>query len=391
MSILGRLIRFFTLIDLQALSGVNRMLGVTIDEGRVRVAEVVRKGNPFRKLSARFEVAAGMEVQMAQEVPPEETGKKLALALRNRGIRTKSAVVGLRMQGIRSVDATLPQGARDTDRWIRERMPELLKLPVAEGQFQFRHRKGEGGNLRITFSRTSEIDFAGKVLQEAGLSLFAVLPESDVDRPEVRALLPAPPDTETFLTGHLAIAGFLPDLIQANFLSMAECEARDTGTAKHLFHRVALLTGTLILILLGSETVASRWLAGELAVLNERNASLQSRMEGVEELEGEVSTLEARLGDRSSTLTRTDVSRILHTVATAAPKDLRFARVRLQEGEKIVLSGFAEREEAVTRLLKSLTGAFADVRVIRLGTPRERASTRNRCEFEIRMSRKDIK
>lgn len=360
-------------IDIQALSGLRRILGVEILEDGLRAIELERRGSPLSKLSARFEVLSTSDVAIRPGLSAEEKGEALSRALELKGVKTKCAVGGMRGKGVRTVEATLspsPEGARA---WTLEHAQQLLKFPVAEGQFAFDletlESTSSGERTRITFVRTGDIALAKTLLKRANLEVHSLMAGELPDEHPLKALLPAGVESRFEYAAELALMGFLPELGTVEFLGLPEREERSARTHKRLFERVALVAGGSILFALLVETLAGEILERRLSSLEEERTSLRPQMARVEKLKGQVTSLESRLQDQSSSLRRSDLARRLNIAANATPDDVRLTKLLIagEAGGTLTLQGFARRSEGITRLIKTLSAgeAFKNARLIR--------------------------
>ena len=169
-------------IDAERLMGFGSMLGIDYDGQVLRVVQLSKKGNPFRKYDQSVKVGScfthRFSSQEGQSPYGEEREKEIALLLTRHKIKTRLAcalVVG--RTSAKTVVATLPRDIQKEE-WINENAQKLLNLPISPEAFSFQWEPLEEDRnedspaverVEITFLRKSDIDRELKFWKSTGL------------------------------------------------------------------------------------------------------------------------------------------------------------------------------------------------------------------------------
>lgn len=172
------MLRVLRAVDLPRLAGIKRMLGVDLNEQRVRIIELERTGSPLNKFKPSFRVVAHCSALFEPDESDDSRGEKLRMLLAEKGIVTQQAVASMQSLAVKSVVAPIPSDVVETDDWISENIDQLLKLPIPREQLTYRYeilgRSERETLVRVVFGRKRDQDRIQRLLQKAGLKLIAL-------------------------------------------------------------------------------------------------------------------------------------------------------------------------------------------------------------------------
>ena len=194
------------------------------------------------------------------------------------------------------------------------------------------------------------------------------------ERETCRLFQPFGLSPEYALAAGLAIKGFVPEISPVNFLSDHERERNDVRIARSLLHRVALVLGSLTLMLLALQFLAALFLQKSIDSLDEQMNASGAIYAEVLSLEQQVKDLEGKISGNESALQHTNTARMLHEIARVIPHDVRLEKLSFNTKEssqsKLLLEGAARSQEAVAEFLRKLetSGLCSDPKLIRSGT-----------------------
>jgi Tfp pilus assembly protein PilN len=173
-----------------------------------------------------------------------------------------------------------------------------------------------------------------------------------------RVFRPFGADTRYVLAVGLAIKGFLPELSTMNFLTPKEREETGSKLYRAFFRRTALVFGSLLIVLLGSQMLMTSIVQSKIDALTVALSSSGDKYIEIRNLEQEVKNLESKLGGSESSPLRTNVAKALHDVAAATPDSVWLYKLSLDlrdsQNRKLSLSGYARSNEGITVFLKRL-------------------------------------
>ncbi|MBI1806237.1 MAG: PilN domain-containing protein [Ignavibacteria bacterium] len=196
---------------------------------------------------------------------------------------------------------------------------------------------------------------------------------ADMTRKRVTLFRPWNLPAEYCLAAGLAIKGLLPEISPVNFLKASSRERVAERISRRLFQRVALVLGSVVMILLLGHMFTGYYLEHRLQKIEDQILSSGSAYTEVELLKHQVTSLESRLQGKETSLRRTRTAKILHDIAGNTPDSLWFSHLKLtEEGPQratVSLSGYARSPEYVTAFLKMLkhSGLCSSVTLVRSG------------------------
>ncbi len=157
---------------------MNKVLGVDLDERRVKVVELERHGGWFDKFKSKFNVTNSFSLEFAPDDSPQQRGEKLKNLIQEKHIRTKFAVSSIQSIGVKSLITTLPSNIPNIDEWIGEHCERLLKIPVSLRDLSFAYeilsRDNSSISAEITFVKKSNIRECTTFFKNAGFELIGL-------------------------------------------------------------------------------------------------------------------------------------------------------------------------------------------------------------------------
>jgi hypothetical protein len=169
---------FLKNIDVRRFTGVNRILGVDLNEHRFRVVELERHGSPFNKFQSNFKVTNSFSLEFEVNDPAQKRVDVLKKVIQEKRVTTKYAVSSIQSIGVKSLITTLPFNTQNIDEWIRDHCERLLKIPVSPRDVSFGYevlsKDDSTISIEITFIRNSDINECKFFFKNAGLELIAL-------------------------------------------------------------------------------------------------------------------------------------------------------------------------------------------------------------------------
>jgi len=181
--------------------------------------------------------------------------------------------------------------------------------------------------------------------------------------------------TEYTLALGLALKAFIPEISPMNFLGQKRSEKTEANLTRALAIRVSIACGGLLMLMLVILTLSNAVFNYKLDKASEELLAADPALREVASLEKEVSAMEQVYGNTGQAYARSDVARVLHSVAGALPDSVWLYSIILDnsqgENVSVTLSGFALGEMKVTEALRALElgRAGSHAQLIRLGTP----------------------
>lgn len=418
-------------VDLLTLSGVKSVIGIDVNEQRVRLVELRRQLTLGAKL--RFTATHTLTVETGGA---KHRAQSVRAALEEHGIKSNYAVSTVR-QGVKLIQTVMPVSSSEVEEWLSEHAMSLLKLPVSPSELtisaEVLEETTDGCRVEVAFVRTSEIDRMKEFVAATGLELLSLrigikdlLSEIDGDGTVIwsdsgvmsgiarkqgvrqkeerftdiaaipdRALFAGDPppgisadrllrpfglDTSYALPGVLARRGF-------------DAATFDNGISdvlwKKAFQRVALTVSTALLILLLLPTLVSLAVGMRQDSLTESPTALL--LEEVELLEEQLAGLNGRLDAEKATKGRTQIAQALQQIAFTLPDSLYLTEMKVgsESGNRATLdiTGETLNRDAVTGFLRTLeeNPVCESVQLLALGGDRgQKASRAERTGFELR-------
>jgi hypothetical protein len=165
-------------VDVRRLAGVNRMVGLDLDERVARIVELERYGSLLNKFKARYRPASYFTVEFAPAESVEQKAQRIKEALKTHGVRTRYAVSAVRTVGVKRVYADVPIAIENVNEWIEEHVEKLLRFPVSVRDVAYAYevidRNDTSIQLEVTFARRSDIRMVTEIIHQAGLTLMAL-------------------------------------------------------------------------------------------------------------------------------------------------------------------------------------------------------------------------
>jgi Tfp pilus assembly protein PilN len=157
---------------------MNKVLGVDLDERRIRVVELERQGSPFNKFKSDFKVTNSFSLEFASHDSLQTEADGLKKIFQEKRIRTKYAVSSIQSIGVKSLITALPSTVTNIDEWIREHCERLLKIPVSPRDISFAYeilsKDNSSISVEITFVKNSNISEFKTFFKNAGLELIGL-------------------------------------------------------------------------------------------------------------------------------------------------------------------------------------------------------------------------
>lgn len=162
-------------INIQRLAGIKRIIGIDQQNDSVRIVELKRSYNPFKR-SSQFEVLRSTTIQWEEGETLDQKADKLKTVLASS--KTKLAVANIPSNSVRSIVVEVPKGVENINEWIIEHHEKLLKFPVSLNEiltgYEVLKESESGTIIEVTFVKNSEIDKTTSLLQKVGLELLAL-------------------------------------------------------------------------------------------------------------------------------------------------------------------------------------------------------------------------
>jgi len=175
---------------------------------------------------------------------------------------------------------------------------------------------------------------------------------------------------EFTLAAGLAVKGKRSELSSMDVLGEAGREQFTKSLYKAIVRRTIVILGVCLSLLLAGPIVAQRIMQNQLERVEEAFSALGLAYDEVRALEQEVQALQSRLQGSHATTGRSNVTQLLHDLATAIPDSVWLNSLGYR-ATKISLQGKAINNERIARLMRSLqsTHGIGQVRLIRSGSP----------------------
>ena len=425
--------RLVSRLDLHRLSGVRSVIGIELDSGRARVAELRRQGNPLDTLSGHLAGIRAFHVDFAGE-SSDECGLALKKSLEEHKVSTAYAVVA--PKGVRYLSAVIPPEVENAREWVDEHIASLLHLPVSTSDLLIHLEPGRpspsGVRVLITLVRKREIEWTNEVARASGLKLLAISPgfqdlipmvalsvpgspparfriihtgggslttlscengeitgiaveyrsgpprlaESKLTEPDIErtgeeqifvfgagagrggsciTINPFGLGAEFALASALAMKGLLHAERGVDFLPKESRENVDTELSKGLLTRAAFSAGCLLILLLGLPLGLTEWCEMKSAQFDEQLSSVADSSAGIGALESELANLEKSAHFIWSPESHSNISYLLHEVASLTPKDIRLSSLSFKSSDAtLTLKGESRSPAGVSAFLTQL-------------------------------------
>jgi len=190
-----------------------------------------------------------------------------------------------------------------------------------------------------------------------------------------RAMKPFRLSAEFALAAGLAIKGFLPEISPVEFLEEQEKSRFAAAVYRSLTQRTVLALGSVIILLLITQMVASIYIRSAIDQLDEQLVSSGTAYSQIALLEQQVKSLEGKLQGGEGLPGGTNFARVLHDLAAATTESLWLYKFSVNAMERrqarLSLGGYAKANEDVAGFLKKLqfSGLCSEVKLVRLGSP----------------------
>lgn len=172
------MIRFVRNIDVQRFAGINTILGVDLTNESARVVELKRKGNPFSKMRARFEVQESFELPFGTEETLDEKARMFQEMLKEKRVKTKFVVSAIRSSAIKREHVVVPHSVDDINEWIEENWTTLLRIAIPRSEISYGVEvlgyTDAGQNVELTFVKKKEAQWHEQFFEKAGVELLTL-------------------------------------------------------------------------------------------------------------------------------------------------------------------------------------------------------------------------
>ncbi len=176
---------------------------------------------------------------------------------------------------------------------------------------------------------------------------------------------------EYVLAAGLGVKGFFPQTSPVNVLPGNELDQASRQMYTSLRNRVVLALGSILILLLGLEFVASSLIQSKLDSVQGQLASSGPEYAALALLQRDVEGLERKLSDATSS--RTSVAKTLHNIAGATPGNVWLHKLQLSSErggkQRICLFGYSTSNDGVAVFLKQLQQICSDVDLVRSSVP----------------------
>lgn len=165
-------------INLQKIAGLKTLIGLDINEQRVRAVELKILGGTVDKFNSRFTVSKYLTYDIVEGSSFESSAGAIKEELKRRGMRSHYAVAAIETGKVKVVRAEVPSDITNFDEWLQDNFDKLVRIPVPFQELAYQYEtvkaRPSNDNVEIAFVRTSDVDSIIQVVKSMGLDLIAL-------------------------------------------------------------------------------------------------------------------------------------------------------------------------------------------------------------------------